>query len=114
MSAPAASGLDAIAVAHTGLSEVDGEHGQLVIRGYSVETLAERATFEDVCALLWNGVWPSADERAGVRVALARAREDAFAMLPSLGRALETPDTMGCGPRSVTSDPPAPQVIVCG
>jgi citrate synthase len=55
------------------LSEVDGERGQLVIRGYSVERLVERATFEDVCALLWNGVWPSPAEQAAVRAALAKA-----------------------------------------
>jgi citrate synthase len=94
MSAPTASGLDGIVLAHTVLSEVDGEHGRLVIRGYSVETLVERAIFEDVCALLWNGAWPSTDERAVVRAALAEAREEAFAMLPSLGSALRTPDSM--------------------
>jgi len=94
MSAPSASGLDGVVVAHTTLSEVDGEHGQLVIRGYSVERLVERAAFEDVCALLWNGVWPSAAERAVVRTALAKARADAFAMLPSLGGALGMPDGM--------------------
>ena len=94
MSAPAASGLDGVVVAHTSLSEVDGEHGQLVIRGYSVEQLVERATFEDVCALLWSGTWPSPAERAVVRRALATARADAFAMLPSLGGALRMPDGM--------------------
>jgi hypothetical protein len=76
------------------LSEVDGEHGQLVIRGYSVERLVERATFEDLCALLWHGVWPSTAERAIVRAALAKARADAFAMLPSLGGALGMADGM--------------------
>jgi len=94
MSAPAASGLDGVVVAHTALSEVDGEHGQLIIRGYSVESLAERGTFEDACALLWNGVWPAVVERAVVRAALAKARADAFAMLPSLGDALGMPDGM--------------------
>ena len=96
MNAPAASGLDGVVAAHTTLSEVDGEHGQLVIRGYSVEQLVERATFEDVCALLWNGAWPSPAERAMVRTALAIARADAFAMLPSLGGALGMPDGMEC------------------
>src|SRR6187549_540489 len=94
MSAPAASGLDGVVVAHTTLSEVDGEHGQLVIRGYPVERLVERAAFEDVCALLWNGVWPSPVEHAVVRAALAKARADAFAMLPSLGGALGMSDGM--------------------
>ena len=94
MNAPAASGLDDVVVAHTMLSEVDGERGQLFIRGYTFERLVERATFEDVCALLWSGVWPSPAEQAAVRAALAKARAEAFAMLPSLGGALGMRDGM--------------------
>ena len=94
MSAPTASGLDDVVVAHTALSQIDGERGQLVIRGYAVETLAERATFEDVCALLWNGHWPSADESALVGAGLAKARAEAFTMLRSLGDALAASDGM--------------------
>ncbi len=94
MSTPTASGLDGVVVADTALSDVDGEHGRLVIRGYPVEALGERATFEEACALVWNGRWPSADERDAVRTALAEARAEAFAMLPSLGAALVTSDGM--------------------
>jgi citrate synthase len=94
MSAPAASGLDGVVVAHTALSEVDGEHGQLVVRGYTIESFVERAIFEDACALLWNGVWPTTEERAAVHAALAKARAEAFAMLPSLGGALAMADGM--------------------
>ena len=65
--------------------------------------------------LLWNGVWPSTHEHDRVRAALAEARAEAFAMLPSLGGALETPDGMeGCGQRSVTSGVRIPQAIACG
>ena len=74
MSAPHASGLDGIIVAETALSDVDGERGKLMIRGYSVEELVERATFEDVCGLMWDGAWPSTDERDAMRASLADAR----------------------------------------
>ena len=94
MGAPTASGLDSVVVARTALSDVDGEHGRLIIRGYSVEELAERGTFEDVCALLWYGEWPSARERHAVGVALADARVELFAMLTSLDYALMMPDGM--------------------
>jgi len=94
MSTPTASGLDGVVVANTALSDVDGEHGRLIIRGYSVEDLVERASFEDACALLWDGAWPSASERETVRAALAEARAEAFAMLPSLDAALTIPDAM--------------------
>jgi len=70
MNRPSASGLDGVVVAETELSDVDGEAGRLVIRGYEVEELVERATFEDVCGLLWNGTWPSTAERETLRAAL--------------------------------------------
>ena len=94
MSTPSASGLDGVMVAETALSDVDGERGRLVIRGYTVEALVERATFEEVCGLMWNGTWPSVTEREALRAALAQARHEAFARVPSLGDALSAPDGM--------------------
>jgi citrate synthase len=86
--------LDDVVVASTALSHVDGDRGHLIVRGYPVETLAERATFEDLCVLLWTGAWPVAAQAADMRIALAKARLDAFATLPSLGDALSAPDSM--------------------
>jgi citrate synthase len=94
MNSPSASGLDGIVVAQTALSEVDGERGRLVIRGYSVEDLVERATFEDVCGLMWNGAWPSPGERETLRAALSEARQQAFTLVSSLGEALKSTDGM--------------------
>jgi citrate synthase len=94
MNIPSASGLDGVVVAETALSDVDGERGRLLIRGYPVEELVERATFEDVCGLMWNGALPSSAEREALRAALAHARHDAFALLPSLGNALSASDGM--------------------
>jgi citrate synthase len=95
MSSPTASGLDGVVVASTALSHVDGVRGELVIHGHTVEALAERATFEQVCGLLWAGAWPSARETHEVREALGTARRYAFdALLPSLGAALSMPDAM--------------------
>jgi citrate synthase len=89
-----ASGLDGVVVAETALSDVDGEGGRLIIRGVPVEDLVQRATFEDACCLVWDGVWPSAVRRDAMRAALADARLQASAMLPSIGNALEIPDAM--------------------
>ena len=91
---PSASGLDGVIVADTALSDVDGERGRLIIRGLPVEDLAERATFEEVCELMWNGAL--ADESSGrtLQAALADARRHAFALLPSIGDALRTRDSM--------------------
>src|ERR1700746_1246954 len=94
MSGPNASGLDGIIGAETALSDVDGERGKLTIRGYPVEELVERARFEDVCGLMWNGAVPFDDEHAAIAAALADARASAFAMLPDIGTALDSPDSM--------------------
>jgi citrate synthase len=47
------NGLQGVVAAETRLSMVDGERGELVIAGHSVEELASH-TFEDVVALLWT------------------------------------------------------------
>lgn len=67
----AGSGLEGVVVAETRLSKVDGEAGTLIYLGYPIEELAEHATFEGVCYLLWNGVLPDADAEAGLRAELA-------------------------------------------
>jgi citrate synthase len=87
-------GLEGVVVAETRLSDVDGERGRLVVRGHDVEALAERADFEAVCALLWDGALPDAGAHAELRAALGRARVRAFARLPSLGDALDSSDGM--------------------
>ena len=82
------SGLDGVVVAETGLSEVDGERGRLVVRGYDVEALAPAVGFEDVFGLLVEGALPDARARARIGGALGTARVEAFASLPDLGDAL--------------------------
>jgi citrate synthase len=82
----------------TALSDVDGEKGRLVLAGFDVEDLAKRATFEDVCALLWGraapGSLPDGASRERVRAAVGRGRVEAFARLGALGDALSAKDGM--------------------
>ena len=58
----AAKGLDGVVVATTNVSHVFGEEGRLVYRGYEINQLAAKATFEEVCFLLWNGHLPNRAE----------------------------------------------------
>lgn len=87
-------GLEGVVVAETRLSDVDGERGRLVIRGYDVEDLAERADFEAACALLWNGALPEPAVHERLRAVLGSARVAAFGKLPRLGDALDAEDGM--------------------
>jgi citrate synthase len=67
-------GLESITVAETELSDVDGELGELVVRGYPIAELAANATYEESAALLLDGSLPPADELREFRSALADSR----------------------------------------
>jgi citrate synthase len=57
-----AKGLEGVVVATTNISHVFGEEGRLVYRGYEIGELAARATYEEVCHLLWRGHLPNRAE----------------------------------------------------
>ena len=48
-------GLEGVVAAETAISMVDGERGELIIRGYAVEDLAPNATFEETAGILGIG-----------------------------------------------------------
>src|SRR6184192_3594863 len=48
-------GLEGVVAAETEISMVDGERGELIIRGYAVEELAPNATFEETVRILGIG-----------------------------------------------------------
>ena len=68
----AARGLEGIVAAETRLSQVLGEEGRLIYGGYEIDDLAENATFEEVCHLLWYGALPN---RAQLDALSERLRE---------------------------------------
>ncbi len=88
------NGLDGVVVAETRLSHIDGERGRLIVRGFDIESLAKRASFEDLCVLLWTGSLPSADERAEMSRELGAGRVEAFRSCEALGDALSAPAAM--------------------
>ena len=47
-------GLEGVIAAETRLSHVDGEAGELIIGGYALDEVAGRATFEELCYVLWQ------------------------------------------------------------
>lgn len=89
-----ASGLEGVVVAETTLSEVDGEHGQLIIAGHHVEELAGRCSFEEVSSQLWRGALQDTAQGTEMRALLGQARVEAFAEVPALRAALSLEDGM--------------------
>ncbi|GAB4519370.1 MAG: citrate synthase CitA [Anaerolineae bacterium] len=67
-------GLEGVVAAETRLSSVDGLKGELIIGGFLVDELADKATFEEVVYLLWHDDLPNAQELEDFRAQLAQRR----------------------------------------
>ena len=57
-------GLAGVVVDYTSVSKVNPDTNSLLYRGYPVQELASRCSFEEVAYLLWNGELPSQDQLA--------------------------------------------------
>ncbi|HLR89328.1 MAG TPA: citrate/2-methylcitrate synthase [Balneolaceae bacterium] len=68
-------GLDGIVAFSTNKSFIDGQSGDLIYAGYHIDTLAEHATFEEVCFLLWNDRLPNETELNELKSELIKNRK---------------------------------------
>ena len=68
-------GLAGIVAFSTTKSFIDGQKGELIYAGYDIDTLAENATFEEVCFLLWNDRLPNQSELNSLNEQLRSERE---------------------------------------
>jgi citrate synthase len=81
-------GLEGVVAAQTQLCDLDGAGGRLAYRGYDIADLAQQATFEEVCHLLWRGELPTRGQYDGLVVSLVAARDiprelvEAFRLMP--------------------------------
>ena len=75
MPAATVSGLEGIIAAESRLCFIDGEAGVLSYQGYDIRTLGEKATFEEVIFLLWNGRLPKQSELDQLKAGLVAHRE---------------------------------------
>ena len=57
-------GLAGVVVDYTAVSKVNPETNSLLYRGYPVQELAEKCSFEEVAYLLWHGELPDAEQLA--------------------------------------------------
>ncbi len=68
-------GLDGIVAFSTTKSFINGQTGELIYSGYHIDTLADNATFEEVCFLLWNDRLPKNSELEELHKKLQSNRE---------------------------------------
>ncbi|MEQ9505455.1 MAG: citrate synthase/methylcitrate synthase [Hyphomonas sp.] len=72
------TGLENVVAAETVLSDVDGQNGRLVIRGWPVELLAASMAFEDAAHLLWQGMFENLPDVRELGTRIGAARADVF------------------------------------
>jgi citrate synthase len=91
-----AKGLEGIVVAQTRISHVFGEEGRLVYRGYEIGELAGKASFEEVCHLLWKGTLPTRAELDELNTTMRarRALPDGGAGLRLLSKSVDPMDAL--------------------
>src|SRR5262249_44482625 len=93
-------GLQGVPAAKSSVCYLDGQVGKLQPRGYPIEVLAEKCTYEEVAHLLLVGRLPTKAELAafGKRLASARAVPDAvMATLRSLPTSGHPMDALATG-----------------
>ncbi len=89
-----ARGLEGVIALESELSSIDGQKGELIYRGYTIEDLAAHATFEEVVYLLWNGELPDAGELNALKSRLRAERELSDVVVNILRNAPDTAHPM--------------------
>ena len=90
-------GLEGVVAAETMLSHVDGERGELIVRGQPLALLVAQG-FEPAVTLLWDGLVALAPVAPATAQRLGAARAQAFGALEDW-----LPTTQG--PRGARGDP---------
>src|SRR5208282_6233022 len=80
----APKGLEGVVATTSGICYIDGDQGILAYRGYDIHDLADHATFEEVCHLLWFGHLPNAAELKETQQRMAEERHLDAAIRESL------------------------------
>jgi citrate synthase len=94
MSSELRKGLEGVLVAESALSDIDGDAGRLIYRGYRIEDLAREASYEEVLSLLWQDHLPDSEELATFAEVMADERtleEPVMEHVRSLAAADENP-----------------------
>ena len=93
MSEQLSKGLEGVLVAESSLSDIDGDAGQLIYRGYDIEDLAREASYEEVLHLLWYGELPTEQQLAEFSDSMAADRAVSGWVLDTLADLAEAEET---------------------
>jgi citrate synthase len=91
---PQPNGLEGVVAARTKIGHVFGEEGRLVYRGYDIRELAGKASYEEVCYLLWKGKLPNRAELDELEGQMRDERELSAAAITTLRALPKTTNPM--------------------
>lgn len=80
-------GLEDVIAGQSSICFIDGQEGRLLYRGYDIEDLAAKSSYEETTCLLWNGHLPTSTELQAFSAELASKRpvpKDALSILTTL------------------------------
>ena len=103
MSDEVKKGLEGVLVAESELSNIDGDVGKLIYRGYAIEDLSRHASYEEVLYLLWHGHLPDRDELAEFETAMAEERSVDDGVIDVVGELAEQDEDPMAAFRTVVS-----------
>ncbi len=103
MSDELSKGLEGVVAAESELSDIDGDAGRLIYRGYDINDLAAGASYEEVLYLLWNGDLPTQSERDEFADTMRAERAIDDGVLAALASMAETDERPMAALRTATS-----------
>ncbi len=69
------SGLENVVVAETAISKIDSKNSQIILRGFNLEKIAQKYSFEEIAYLVLNGELPSTTQLEEFTLQLKKYRE---------------------------------------
>jgi len=93
-------GLEDVVAGESSICFIDGQEGKLLYRGYDIDDLAAKSTYEETAFLLWNSHLPTSSELRAFSSDLASKRavpKELLSILTSLPRNCDTMDALRVG-----------------
>ena len=103
MSTELKRGLEGVVVTESGLSDIDGDAGRLIYRGYAIEELARQASYEETLYLLWHGELPNSEQLESFAAEMADARGLSDGVLDVVRNLAEADEEPMAALRTITS-----------
>jgi citrate synthase len=103
MSTELKRGLEGVVVTESDLSNIDGDIGRLIYRGYAIEELARQASYEETLYLLWHGELPTREQLSSFAEEMAEARDLSEGVLDVVRNLAEAGEEPMAALRTITS-----------